>query len=56
MYTQISDENALIWGYPQRMFRPPHTWNFDEVNNQYLYSYVKGAKRNSRCVVDSSVA
>ena len=24
--------------------------------NQYSYSYVKGAKRNSRCVADSKVA
>jgi hypothetical protein len=21
MYTQICDENALIWGFPRRMFR-----------------------------------
>jgi hypothetical protein len=56
MYTQICDENALIWGFPRRMFRPPPTWKFDDVNNQYSYSYVKGAKRNSRCVVDSKVA
>ena len=28
MYTQICDENALIWGFPRRMFRPPPTWNF----------------------------
>jgi hypothetical protein len=50
MYTQIYDENALIWVFPRRMFRPPPTWKFDVVNNQYSYSYVKGAKRNSRCV------
>ena len=25
MYTQICDENALIWGCPRRMFRPPPT-------------------------------
>ena len=56
MYTQICDENALIWDFPWRMFRPPPTWNFDDVNNQYSYSYVKGAKRNSRCVADSKVA
>jgi hypothetical protein len=56
MYTQICDENALIWGLSWRMFRPPPTLNFDDVNNQYLYSYVKGAKRNSRCVADSKVA
>jgi hypothetical protein len=56
MYTQICDENALIWSFPRRMFRPPPTWNFDDVNNQYSYSYVKGAKRNSRCVADSKVA
>ena len=56
MYTQICDENALIWGFPRRMFRPPPTWNFGDVNNQYSYSYVKGAKRNSRCVADSKVA
>ena len=35
MYTQICDENALIWGFPRRMFRPPPTWNFDDVNNQF---------------------
>ena len=23
MYTQTCDENALIWGFPRRMFRPP---------------------------------
>jgi hypothetical protein len=56
MYTQICDENALIWGFPQRMFRSPPKWHFDDVNNQYSYSYVKGAKRNSRCVADSKVA
>jgi hypothetical protein len=28
MYTQICDENALIWGFPRRM----STWNFDDVN------------------------
>jgi hypothetical protein len=56
MYTQICDENALIWDFPRRMFRPPPTWNFDDVNNQYSYSYVKGAKRNSRYVGDSKVA
>jgi hypothetical protein len=57
MYTQICDENALIWGFfRRRMFRSPPTWNFDDVNNQYSYSYVKGVKRNSRCVVDSKVA
>ena len=56
MYTQICDENTLIWGFPRRMLRPPHTWNFDDVNNQYSYSYVKGAKRNSRFVADSKVA
>ena len=55
MYTQICDENALIWGFPRRMIRPPSTWNFDDVNNQYSYSYVKGAKRNSCCVADSTV-
>ena len=26
------------------------------VNNQYSYSYVKGAKWNRRCVADSKVA
>ena len=56
MYAQICDENALIWGFPPRMFRPPPTWNVDDVNNQYSYSYVKGAKRNSRCVANSTVA
>ena len=56
MYAQICDENALIWGFPRRMFRPPPTWNVDDVNNQYSYSYVKGAKRNSRCVADSKVS
>jgi hypothetical protein len=64
MYTQISDENsievevenALTWGFPRRIFQPPTTWNCDDVNNQYSYSYVKGAKRNSRCVADSKVA
>jgi hypothetical protein len=55
MYAQICDENALIWGFVLRMFHPPPMWNFDDVNNQYLYSYVKGAKRNSRCVADSKV-
>jgi hypothetical protein len=25
MYTQICDENALIWGFPRRMIRPPST-------------------------------
>jgi hypothetical protein len=25
MYTQICDENALIWGFLQRMFRQPPT-------------------------------
>jgi hypothetical protein len=55
-YTQICDENTLIWGFLWRMFWPPPTWNFDDVNNQYLYSYVKGAKRNSRCMADSKVA
>ena len=25
MYTQICDENALLWGFPRRMFRPPPT-------------------------------
>jgi hypothetical protein len=38
------------------VFQPSPTWNFDDVNNQYSYSYVKGAKRNSHCVVDSKVA
>ena len=52
MYTQICDENALIWGFPRRMFGPPPTWNFDE----YSYSYVKWANRNSHCVADSKVA
>ena len=56
MYTQISDENALIWGFLRRMFRPPPMWYFDDVNNQYSYSNVKGDKRNSRCVADSKVA
>ena len=56
MYTQICDENALIWGFPRRMFRPPPTSNFYDVNNQYSYSYVKGAKQNSHCVADSKVA
>ena len=28
MYTQICDENALIWGFPRRMFWPPPLWNF----------------------------
>jgi hypothetical protein len=28
MHAQICDENALIWGFPRRMFRPPPTWNF----------------------------
>ena len=56
MYTQICDENALIWGFPRWMFRPSLTWNFDDENNQYSYSYVKGAKRNSRCVAYSKVA
>ena len=56
MYTQIYDENALIWGFPRRMFRPPPTRNFDDVNIQYSYSYVKGAKWNSCCVADSKVA
>jgi hypothetical protein len=56
MYTQICDENALIWGFPWRMFRPPPTWNFDDVNNQYSYSYLKGAKQNSHCVAYSKVA
>ena len=27
-----------------------------DVNNQYSYSYVNGAKRNSHCVADSKVA
>ena len=48
MYTQICDENALIWGFPRQMFRPPATRNFYDVNNQYSYSYVKGTKWNSR--------
>ena len=56
MYAQICDENTLIWSFPRRMFRPPPTWNFDDVNNQYSYSYVKGAKQNSCCVADSKVA
>ena len=56
VYTQTCDENALIWGLPRRMFRPPTTWNFDNVNNQYSYSLVKRTKRNSRCVADSKVA
>jgi hypothetical protein len=56
MHTQICDENALIWGFPRWMFRPPPKWNFDDINNQYSYSYVKGAKRNSHCVADSKVA
>jgi hypothetical protein len=38
-YAQICDENALIWDFPRRIFRPPPTWNFDDVNNQYSYSY-----------------
>jgi hypothetical protein len=25
MYTQICDENALIWGFPGRIFRQPPT-------------------------------
>jgi hypothetical protein len=49
MYTQICHEN----GFPRRIFRPSPTWNFDDVNNLYSYSYVKGAKRNSHCVADS---
>ena len=32
MYTQICDDNALIWGFLRRMFRPPPTLNFDDVN------------------------
>jgi hypothetical protein len=35
MYTQICDENALIWGFPRQMFRPPSTWNCDDVHNQF---------------------
>ena len=57
LYTQMCEENGLIWGFPlRRMFRPPPTWYFDDVNIQYSYSYVKGAKRNSRWVADSKVA
>ena len=35
MYTQICDENALVWGFPRLMFRPSSTRNFDDVNNQF---------------------
>jgi hypothetical protein len=46
--------NGLVGFYSlQKLFK---LWNFDDVNNQYSYSYVKGAKRNSRCVADSKVA
>jgi hypothetical protein len=31
-------------------------WKRTYLNNQYSYSYVKGAKRNCRCVADSKVA
>jgi hypothetical protein len=29
MYTQICDENALIWGFPRQMFRPPQVLKVD---------------------------
>jgi hypothetical protein len=28
MYTQICDENALIWGFSRRMFRPPPMYEY----------------------------
>jgi hypothetical protein len=56
MYTQICHENALIWGFPLTDVPATSHVKFDDVNNQYSYSYVKGAKRNSRCVADSKVA
>jgi hypothetical protein len=45
MYTQICNENALIWGFPRRMFRPPLTWNFDDVNNKFQIHFEKRQKR-----------
>ena len=51
MYTQICDENALIWGFPATSH--VKFWR----RKQSIFVFIcEGAKRNSRCVADSKVA